>query len=339
MKSLLIFVLVVFCIFTEKSNSSSSSPWEEYELPENTDAMSLDRSVNLKGWYGKFGNNFIQIRTAFRIAICCKTHLHLLPYRGLPLLKTRFDFTNLKNGDLVSGLGQSKGCDGLQVNWSVGYFTSFLSNGTHPFVDKTEKKLNFSIDESCLYDNHALSNYALYGEGSQDRSNKKNENNNKAMGKVCSKYLKDDALVIQICSGADVFDTKLLNPGSVYYKQLPVAFYQKIIEIKQWKYFIFVTDRSNTESMNPVWTYFHENRQKNMVFPNATSFRTDLHIMACAHHFIPASSTMSDFLTFFNPNLKGIYTFVKCNTVHTNNNAVLCNSYKLNGYLLSFAGN
>jgi hypothetical protein len=99
--------------------------------------------VSLTDWYGKFGNNFIQIRTAFRIAICYKTHLYLLPYRGLPLLKKRFDFTNLKNGDIVSGFGQSKGCDGRQVNSSVGYFTSFLSNGTHPFVDETEQKLNF----------------------------------------------------------------------------------------------------------------------------------------------------------------------------------------------------
>jgi histidinol phosphatase-like enzyme len=46
-----------------------------------------------------------------------------------------------------------------------------------------------------------------------------------------------------------------------------------------------------------------------------------------------------DFLTFLNPNLIGIYTFVTCNTLHKNNNSILCNSYKLNGYLLSLAGN
>jgi hypothetical protein len=100
------------------------------------------------------------------------------------------------------------------------------------------------------------------------------------MGKLRPKYLKDDALFAQICNGVHVFDTKAFNPGSVYYKQLPVAFYQKIFEIKQWKYIIFVTGKNNTNS-------------KNMVLPKSTSFQTDLHIMACASHSVSASSTMS----------------------------------------------
>lgn len=324
----------------KKNNCSSISPWKAYALPKDTKVKTPKRSVTLKYWYGRLGNNFIQIRTALRIAICCKTHLHIeekLDY--FPLLKRDYDFSHLKEGDLVTGLDKSTGCENIQVNWGSGFFYFY---GKHLEPKQTsepswmiDKKLaSLSIDNSCSYDNSALLNWALYDIVSQDGCID-DKNNNKAMGKTCPKYLKDNALVVHMRSG-DIFG-KVLRSNSLGYKQLPLAFYKNVFLSRPWKTITFVTEMNKDELMNPVWLYYHDkqNRQKNMIFPNATNFKTDLHMMACSQYLIPAASSLYEFIIFFNPNLKEYYTHQNCYNLPTSKKSIICNSYKLNGYVFS----
>jgi hypothetical protein len=222
MESHFVFILFLFCLRSFQANGtnnnyncSSKSPWEKYMIPNPTslpEAKSPESLVNLRKWYGRLGNNFYQLKQAFRIAICCRTQLELLINRDLPLLKRHFDFSNLKEGNLVSGLNESVGCHKLQVSWVNGY---------------REKGTPFSIDESCSYDSHALFNWALYDAVYQDERCTESNDVKKALGMDCPQYLEDDALVVQIRSG-DIF--KIGHHPQPTYKQPPVAFYEKIFQ-------------------------------------------------------------------------------------------------------------
>jgi hypothetical protein len=333
---------------------SSTSPWEAYTLPYTTKIdNTTKKSVNLKYWYGRLGNNFIQIRTALRIAICCKAELHIEePHNGLPLLKRHFDFSNLKEGELVVGLKKSSGCEDIQVHWGSGFYYYY---GVHTEPKQAgepknliDSKLPFSIDNSCSYDNYALLNWVIFDVNSLDERFE-DENNKKAMGRTCPKYLKHKALVIHIRSG-DIFSNNrtFAPPHTImHYKQLPLVFYQNIIRSRPWNTITFVSERTFPEQtspeqlMNPIWLYYHDkkNRRKNMIFPVESDFETDLLLMACSRYFVSAVSSLNKFIVYFNPSLKELFTYQMCYNFPTSSRAIKCNSYEMNGYILGHAGN
>jgi hypothetical protein len=177
----------------------------------------------------------------------------MLENEDLPLLKRHFDFTHLTDGDLASGLTKSAGCDKIQV--------PYLHHDMLLHLD-----LNYSIDETCLYDSYALLSWVLY----DVRGKSTEKNREKALGLACPDYLEDDALVIKICSG-DIFRTNLPN---IRYKQPPVAYYEKIFQSRKWKSIIFVTEKNSKKNLNPVWLYYindnHRNKIRNFNSPQVS---------------------------------------------------------------------
>lgn len=337
MGSLFICILVLWCLCSSRAinekkksrNCTTSSPWEKYVIPETTEVIDPERLVTLNKWVMRLGNNFEQIREAFRIAVCCRTHLHLMKHQDLPLLKTRFDFSNLAEGDLVVGLDQSSGCEQIQAAWPV---FEYHHAHDHHAIGKTQ----FSIDESCKYDGHALLNYALHDEVSNDGCIE-SKGIEKTMGLVCPKYV-EDTLVVQIRSG-DIF--RSFPPPHPHYKQPPVAFYEKIFQTRQWKYIVFVTEIISDDLMNPVWKHYHdkENRKENMVFPMNTTFQDDLHLLTCSHYLVAAHSTLFEYIIYFASHVKVLFTFQNCALLHTSNRPIVCNSYQMKGYDMQVLGN
>jgi hypothetical protein len=334
MESILIFLLFFGCIHSllansEKNNNDciSKSPWEKYLISNHSNQTSPEKLVDLKHWSGRLGNNFVQINTFFRVAICCRTQLSIS--RGnedLPLLKRYFDFTEITDGDLASGLTKSTGCDKIQAS-------------SHPHDMLPLGESDYSIDESCSYDSHSLLNWVLYGLIDQDEYTDKDTDKEKALGLTCPTYLKDDALVVQIRSG-DIFrSSKLPNHN---YKQPPVAFYEKVFQSRKWKSITFVTEKNLDELLNPVWLHYinDKHRQKNMKFHQSSSFQNDLHLMTCSHYLVAAHSSLFAFMVYIAPNLKGIYTPTSnCSAVYTSNKPVLCSSYHLKNYTMGSEGN
>ena len=208
----------------------------------------------------------------------------------------------------------------MKVSWPT-----IHASWQHPIGES-----NFSIDASCSYDSYGLLYWALYDTVYQDGCNE-------AMGTACPEYLKDDALVIQIRSG-DIFKP---NPHP-FYKQPPVAFYEKIFQSRPWKSMIFVTENNSNEMTNPVWHYYYDNiknRQKNMLFQRSVSFHEDLHLMLCSRYFVTARSSLSDFVIQIAPNLKEFYTFSDCDHMYTSNRGTICSSYELEHYVTGSKGN
>jgi hypothetical protein len=144
------FIFILFLLLLRSfANGTNKSRWEKYGIPNPTSllkAKSPESIVNLSKWYHRLGNNFQQVKEAFRIAIYCRTQLEFRTNKYLPLLKRHFDFSNLTEGNLVSGLNKSVGCHKIQVSWVTR-------------VRPVELGTPFSIDESCSYDSHALSTW------------------------------------------------------------------------------------------------------------------------------------------------------------------------------------
>jgi hypothetical protein len=99
MELILIFILFFGCIHSllaneEKNNndSTSKSPWEKYLISNHTNQKFPKKFVDINHWSGRLGNNFLQINSAFRVAICCRAELYMLENEDLPLLKHSVTF-------------------------------------------------------------------------------------------------------------------------------------------------------------------------------------------------------------------------------------------------------
>eukprot|EP01031_Cornospumella_fuschlensis_P033697 gene33697-40763_t len=120
-----------------------------------------------------------------------------------------------------------------------------------------------------------------------------------------------DSLVVQLRSG-DVFSS---NPHPLYY-QPPLAMYEYILGLREWRQVIFVTSEETLyELTNPVWHHFkflYDKREilnisAPYVFQSSTNIEEDILFLRCAHYIAAAYSSLKEYYAYHAPFLKDLW--------------------------------
>lgn len=298
------------------------SGWSAYSVRrKDRDRLSAISVFTINAWFGRMGNNFLQIKHAVRYAVCCRAKLVIKPKNYyMPNLQYYLDFSRKGAYAQTSSYVKSKQCS---ISWEDPFF-----------VDLTAFPL-----PSCTYDEYAALQYIVFG----------NEYPSGCPSSTfqCSPKL-DDALVVHIRSG-DIFgEVNLSSPTISMYAQPPVAFYEEIFSSRSWSRIQFITSLEKTATYNPVWRYYMDPKnlkKKVNLTVTAVQFQTSndvlevLPTLLCARYFVASSSKFSNMIIAMAPYLKEFFSMAKsvvrdCSVFQQriSQHGVTCNQLTLPGY-------
>lgn len=250
----------------------------------------------------------MQISNALKHAICCRARLILPKNEIFPLLPRRFDFS-IDNQILDKDHRRPDKC---HREYSGQFWTNRWGNEVFPGT------CNFNEIE-------ALREYVF---GYPDLF---------ANGTASCEAGLEKALVVHLRSG------DVLGPWvQTYYRQPPASFYKKIIKSKNWERVILFTSQEKPELINPVWSYFQDEKNRADLGPALFEFRISnslkdhLDTMWCSHNFVAAASSLSGLIVKTGPFLQNVYALNSCQwsgewIPDTPN--VKCHRFSLPGYL------
>lgn len=250
----------------------------------------------------------MQISNALKHAICCQARLNIPENKDFPLLPRRFDFS-IDNEILGKDHKRPSQC-------YKQYLGEFWTNrwGNLVFAGKCD------FNEIKALRSYAFGYPQLFARRTVS----------------CEPGL-ENALLIHIRSG-DVMGPWI----QTYYKQPPVSFYKKIIKSRDWEKVIIFTSKEKPELMNPVVSYFHDEKNREGLgsatfeFRISNSVKEHLETMWCAHNFVAASSSLSGLVVKTGPFLKNIYAVGSCQWGGEwipDTPDVKCHRFSLPGYL------
>ena len=202
----------------------------------------------------------------------------------------------------------------------------------------------FNPPRKCKIDEYSVLQSVIFGTGFS-----RNCPSAQLPGVSCDKNLVD-ALIVHIRSG-DIFRRDRPNPN---YGQPPLYFYYQIFKLKHWKHIHFITSPTHSHLQNPIFTYFHLQRQKynysiipkgtKVTFQQSRNLTYDWHTMLCARYFASSKSTLSQMIVDLSPYLREVYlpSPISCEQAslspgtvaseQTTKQAVICHEIDLLGY-------
>ena len=259
---------------------------------------------DVTSWYGRTGNNVVQVRKALRYALCCQGVLQLPHQAELPQLSRFLDFSQILIDpayDVANNCG-SEGFSGAEE-----FF--FPSKAGWPAP-------------KCQYDEYSALQFFIFGNNRPHGC--------EFPGSHCASEL-EDALVVQIRSG-DVFHNGF--HGARGYTQPPLGFYEYIIYSRSWPKIIFVSSVESAD-INPIWTYFLDRKNwpqnTTLVFQMSTTLHEDMRTLWCARYFVTAQSTLSSMIFETAPYLKEYWTLGGCGSLEK---SVRCHHLQVPGYAM-----
>ena len=296
----------------QNCTADASTYWQQAVRDSSAPPATKTALYNITAWYGRLGNNVMQVRHALKAAICCNARLEVAPLKDLPRLKRFLDF--------------SRGYESLRdANWTAGCPAAGLTGGEAFFYSGANLPKT-----SCAYDEYALLEFVLF-------DNHYPHGCAFAGSHCAAAGLGDDDLVVHIRSG-DIF--RASRDVNFMYRQPPVAFYETVFRAGNWSRILLVSSVETAEESNPVWTHYlnHSHWPQNAIlsFQMSTSLREDLRTLWCARYFVAAYSTLSTMIIQTAPYLREYYTVEYCDSV---DKAAQCHRYKLLGYEFGAAGN
>lgn len=179
------FVLSLHASLTSCDNDSSGNNWSQFiRTSLSFDRKTQNNKFTLTHWFGRLGNNFRQIKTALRYAICCNGRLDIKnSHNDLPHLQRLLDFSTYNNNN--KQYKQPRECG---RNFNSDFFEPI-----HRFPVPVCVFDEFSAVQFFVFGNNFSANPSCHSvHGHCDRS-----------------YLTNDTLVVHLRSG-DVF-----SPGGV----------------------------------------------------------------------------------------------------------------------------
>lgn len=217
---LLAAVLVSFAC-GEASPPGGCSPdwfWRRYARPSAAalaaSAGAAAPAFRLPEWdYGRFGNNFAELRNALALAVCCDGVVEAAAHRDLPHLQRWLDFSD---GSVPKSVPFNKTGRCGSLNGSKALFAGPPECGVDSFAALSTLALGNALPRGCALP--------------PDR---------------CVPGL-GDALVVHVRSGDAM---RRLDRHSA---QPPVAFYEAAFSFRNWSRIIMLTE-PNTDLLNPVW--------------------------------------------------------------------------------------
>lgn len=253
------------------------SPWEKSIVTEEI-VRNSTLVFNLDFWNGRLGNNFGQLRNALRCAICCRAALFIETHPFWAELPHWLDFSAHRNSSPIV----TEYCTGKEGD-ETGYFTMGMQNH-YP---------------DCSYDEYGALQYFLF-RNSLPRGCE-------PLDYDCDGF--ESALVVHIRSG-DIFGP---NPNYTY-RQPPVAYYENIFRQRRWRRVVFVTSYEVEEELNPVWTYYRDEKNQKTLgdalveFHMSEAIGEDLKVLMCATNLVAARSSFSWYIAQLAPLLNETYT-------------------------------
>lgn len=324
-----------------------SSDWGRFIVPAPVNQTNAPYFHLMRPWYGRFGNNVIEIRNALRYAICCQGTLRLDPidpkygqaFILAHKLAMNFDFRPSKAASpettpyLTRHSPASK--VGPYMNLSDADTRRQIFSYSRPaqcydryalpslaMFNPAAHMRNFTPPR-CVYDEFSLMQQVLFGNPRPPGCPQR--------GESCGSRFAD-TLVIHMRSG-DIFrysfaegeavNASLLNTIRKY-TQPPWAFYRQILatatataEKRPWRRVLVVTSaEKNHSKLNPVFKYFKKRvlaagAQHNglpVQFQQSDNDTADLETFMCARYFVKASSSMSEMVVRLSTHLREYYT-------------------------------
>ena len=264
--------------------------WSRFVRPDAAALSGASRVFNLTAerWYGRMGNNEIEVHNALSYAICCDAVLHIMPNKNFPLLRRFLDFRDGSTPKHDETFNASKSC-ASGLTGSVTFF------GRRLFAEEQRPK-NWYAPPKCGYDAYGALSYFLFNNTLPRWCG--------APPGFCAPDLDPDQLVVHIRSG-DIFGPK---PPLTTYMQPPVQFYEAIFSSRNWSKIIMVTEPA-TELLNPVWNHFlsHNWPGVPMIFQMSSSLNEDMHTLWCAANLVFAKSTLANLFVETSPSLNVVY--------------------------------
>lgn len=315
-----------------------SSGWSKYIVPAPVNQTNAPYFHLMRPWYGRFGNNVIEIRNALRYAICCQGTLRLDPFddkygQPFPLahkIASNFDFRPslgttpyLTRHSPASQVGPYMNLSDADIRRHIFSFSppaqcnDRYAVSSHAMFSPATHMRNFSLP-LCVYDEFSLMQQVLFGNprppGCEQR------------GETCGARFAD-TLVIHMRSG-DIFRYSFTEGEAVKssllstirkYTQPPWAFYRQILATSErpWRRVLVVTsNEKNHSKLNPVFKYFKKRvlasgaRHNGLPvqFQQSDNDTADLETFMCARYFVKASSSMSEMVVRFSTHLQEYYT-------------------------------
>lgn len=277
-------------------NCKSKSPWSKYLAPAKITATP---HFHLKRpWYGRLGNNLVEIKNALRYAVCCQGTLQIDSFEikfgseyDFDRISRYYDFRpKFSEDEERHDSDQSGGSPfinsktppdqvGLDVNLTDPRTQDRIMSYEPPrncqggwalpteklFHTRTHMK-HFPLPD-CVFDEYSLLQAALFGNFLPRGC--------PTVDDTCgSKF--DNTLVIHVRSG-DIFkyfpssdtttDESYLHSIKKY-TQPPLMYYKSIINLqsptgKPWSSVLFVTSSEKNHShLNPVWKFFKKRAEE-----------------------------------------------------------------------------
>ena len=270
--------------------------WGRYILPSPVDQTGSPYFHLMRPWYGRFGNNVLQIRNALRYAICCQGTLRIDPFdlkygqtfimahklayffdfrpkHPDSRLLSSFDAPYLSRSSPVNKVGPFLNLTDKSIRMQIHSFSAPPAcQGRYPLLSEHMSKpaifmRNFSVPK-CVYDEASLLQQVLFGNSRPAGC--------PPLGDKCgdSRFADALSLIIHIRSG-DIFryspENKPVNASLQNtikrYTQPPWIFYETILHARPWKHVLVVTSHeTNHTKLNPVWKYLkrriHEDKTR-----------------------------------------------------------------------------
>ena len=252
----LLFLALVFAnvYFIHASHAVPPSPHARYVF-------------RISDWAGRTGNNFIQIKSAARYAICCRGILRIPSHDVFTGMKAEYDFAL------------------VPIRFNNNFRCANLSG---QFMEEPRLPYACNRDED-MYLRHVIFGTEMLAAGAKERPPQKLEFELKSERFSCPDN--EDSLAIHFRSG-DLFSHT--QHHHFYYRQPPRSFYKRVLGLKKWSKVYFITDAAVEDYIHPNYKYFRDAARSNPshVFSN-TNFIDDFKAMFCARSFVMASSSMS----------------------------------------------
>lgn len=277
---LLLLVAAAGVHLAQARDCAENTFWRRFVRSDSAALAGAPVTYNLSSarWYGRAGNNEIEIHQALNYAVCCDAVLAIMPNTNFPKLHQFLDFRDGSVPKREPAFNKTASCGG-SLSGSITFF------GRRRLLNDEERPNNWYPAPICSYDAYAALSYVMY-DNTQPRWCG-------APAGRCAQGL-EDALVVHIRSG-DVFDVRSDGKVRKEYIQPPVQFYERVFALRNWTRIILLTEPATGVFLNPVWTHFLGKPWPGatMVFQMSSSLEEDMRTLWCATTMIFAKSTLS----------------------------------------------